>query len=294
MSLKKLPLRRIIVPMQPENPSIPSLTPYRIREFRKMIHAWYRENGRSFPWRETSDTYAVLISEIMLQQTQTDRVIGKYSEFLERFPDISALARAELRDILGSWQGLGYNRRAIALKKCAETIADVYGGNLPRSVEALQRLPGIGPYTARAVAAFAFNMPVVFIETNIRAVFIHHFFSDRERIKDNELLPLVADTLDTDSPRSWYNALMDYGVMLKRSHKNPGRRSSHHVIQAPFPGSNRELRSRILKAILGKPSLTEETLTVLMGGDAEKVRINLVQMEKEGFITRRRGCYSIS
>jgi A/G-specific adenine glycosylase len=286
-------IRRIIMHMQSDHPSEPALTSSQAREFRDMILSWYRDNGRRLPWRETSDPYAILISETMLQQTQADRVIGKYTEFIGLFPDFAALADAALRDILISWQGLGYNRRAIAVKKCAETVIDNYGGYLPSSIKALQALPGIGPYTARAIAAFAFNMPTVFIETNIRTVFIHHFFGDRKGITDTELHPLVAETLDTDNPRGWYNALMDYGVMLKRTHKNPGRRSSHHVLQAPFLGSNRELRSRILKAILDAPCLTEEQLVSLMGGDAEKVSNNLVQMEKEGFIGKRRGGFVI-
>ena len=287
MSLKMTTIRRIITNMKADNPSETALTSCQIRKFRLMIHSWYRENGRRLPWRETIDPYAILISEIMLQQTQADRVIGKYTEFLQLYPDFTALAHAELRDILSAWQGLGYNRRALAVKKCAETVVAVYGGSLPPSIKALQALPGIGPYTANAIAAFAFNMPTVFIETNIRTVFIHVFFGDRQAITDADLLPLVAETLDTDNPRDWYNALMDYGAMLKKSTKNPGRRSSHHVLQSPFRGSNRELRSRMLKAILDAQCLTEEQLVSLMGSDAEKVQNNLVQMEKEGFIAKR-------
>jgi A/G-specific adenine glycosylase len=283
----------MIMIMQSDHPPEQALPPRQAWEFRELILSWYRVNGRRLPWRETSDPYAILISEIMLQQTQADRVIGKYTGFLQLFPDFTTLAHAALRDVLSSWQGLGYNRRAIAVKKCAETVVDIHGGNLPSSVEALQNLSGIGPYTARAIAAFAFNMPTVFIETNIRTVFIHHFFGDREGIKDAELLPLVAETLVTDNPRGWYNALMDYGAMLKRSHENPGRRSSHHLLQAPFRGSNRELRSRILKAILNDPCLTEEQLISLLGSDAEKVSNNLVQMEKEGFIGKRRNRFVI-
>ena len=117
MSLKMTTIRRIIKPMKADNTSEPALTTCQIRNFRLMIHSWYRDNGRRLPWRETIDPYAILISEIMLQQTQADRVIGNYTEFLQLFPDFTALAHAELRDVLSAWQGLGYNRRDIAVKK---------------------------------------------------------------------------------------------------------------------------------------------------------------------------------
>jgi A/G-specific adenine glycosylase len=266
---------------------------HQVAEFREMVTAWYRANARPLPWRDTSDPYAILVSEIMLQQTQVDRVIGKYTSFLALFPDFSALAGVTLQEVLGAWQGLGYNRRAIALKRCANAVMENHDGVLPGSVEALQALPGIGPYTARAIGAFAFGLPTVFIETNIRAVFIHHFFGDRERVKDSEILPLVTATLDRTSPRDWYHALMDYGVMLKKSHNNPARRSAHHVRQAPFRGSNRELRGRILKAIIATPRLSEEEITTLLGVAEEKVRMNLAQMEKEGFIGKERGRFVI-
>jgi A/G-specific adenine glycosylase len=275
------------------HPRITVMAEQQVAEFRERVTSWYRANARTLPWRDTIDPYAILVSEIMLQQTQVDRVIGKYATFLDLFPDFAALARARLQSVLNAWQGLGYNRRAISLKRCAEAVMENYDGVLPWSVEALQALPGIGPYTARAIGAFAFELPTVFIETNIRAVFIHHFFGEREGIRDTEILPLVAATLDNTSPRDWYNALMDYGVMLKKSHNNPTRRSAHHVRQAPFRGSNRELRSRILKALIATPRLTEDEVTTILGADAGKVRMNLAQMEKEGFLEKQRGRFAI-
>ena len=269
------------------------LTVHQVAEFREIIYARYRTTARPLPWRVTSDPYAILVSEIMLQQTQVDRVIGKYVAFLTLFPDFAALAQATLQEVLGAWQGLGYNRRALALKQCAETVMNNHDGTLPCSIEALQALPGIGPYSARAIAAFAFGLPTVFIETNIRAVFIHHFLENRQGVKDSEILPLVAATLDRTNPRDWYNALMDYGVMLKKSHDNPARRSAHHVRQTPFRGSNRELRSRILKALLATPCLTGEEIIALLGADAEKVRLNMAQLEKEGFIRKQHGRFAI-
>jgi A/G-specific adenine glycosylase len=264
-----------------------------VAEFRAEVSCWYRVNARQLPWRTTRDPYAILVSEVMLQQTQVDRVIGKYGEFLDRFPDVISLARAPLQEVLETWQGLGYNRRAISLKRCAEAIVRDHGGFFPRSVDGLQALPGIGPYTARAVAAFAYNQPTVFIETNIRAVFIHHFFADREAITDKEILPFVTAALDRDNPRDWYNALMDYGVMLKKEHRNPARRSAHHVRQAPFRGSNRELRSRILRALLDTPHLTAEGIAELLDAEIGPVQQNLAQMEKEGLIGKEGGSYLI-
>ena len=296
--MKKEAIPLIITACAPCHPYPPPprntvLTPRQATVFREAVHTWFKANRRTLPWRVTVDPYAILVSEIMLQQTQVDRVIGKYAAFLALFPDFAALARAPLQEVLAAWQGLGYNRRAIALKKCAEAVMSSHGGLLPESVEALQTLPGIGPYTARAIAAFAFGLPTVFIETNIRAVFIHHFFADRQGVKDSEILPLVAATLDRADPRDWYNALMDYGVMLKKAHKNPARRSAHHVRQTPFRGSNRELRSRIVKALLAAPALTEEAIIALVHADAEKVRLNLAQLEKEGFIRKQRGRFVI-
>ena len=164
------------------------------------------------PWRTTRDPYSILVSEIMLQQTQVERVKTKYTEFLAAFPTIESLASSLLTDVLRTWQGLGYNRRAIALKRCAEEIVSRYSGQFPRDTAELETLPGIGPYTARAVAAFAFGMAEPLIETNIRTVFIHFFFHGRDRVSDREIMPLVARTLDRHNPREWYYALMDFGV----------------------------------------------------------------------------------
>ncbi len=258
-----------------------------------MVRAWYRANGRPLPWRETRDPYAILVSEIMLQQTQVDRVRSKYAEFLGLFPDFTTLARAPLEAVLAAWQGLGYNRRAIALKKCAETVVERWGGTLPTAVESLESMPGIGPYTARAIAAFAFGRSTVFIETNIRTVFIHSFFHDRQGVHDREIVPLVAQTLDRRNPRDWYYALMDYGVTLKKAHANPGRRSVHHTRQPPFKGSNRELRSQILRAVLATPGITEAELVEALAAEPEKVRANLLRMEREGFVAEENGTLSV-
>lgn len=257
------------------------------RLLRGIVYDHYRRHGRSLPWRETRDPYAILVSEVMLQQTQVERVTEKYREFLARFPDFAALAAAPLQEVLACWQGLGYNRRAVSLKRCAEAVSERFGGQLPPSPEELRTLPGIGPYTAAAVAAFAFDLPAVFIETNIRSVFLHLLFPDAEKVHDRELLPLVATALDRDHPREWYSALMDYGAFLKREHPNPSRRSAHHARQSPFAGSNRQLRGRILATLLDRPGMTARELEASLGREAALIEALLGRLKAEGFLVVR-------
>ncbi len=264
------------------------LTPQRIKLFQQRIYAHYRKNKRALPWRRTHDPYKILLSELMLQQTQVKRVIEKYREFLRRFPSIESMASAPLRAILEAWQGLGYNRRALALKRLAVIIVDRHGGRIPREIEALKALPGVGAATAAAVCAFAFDRPVVFIETNIRSVFIHFFFQDREAVKDSDILPLIAQTLDAKRPRQWYYALMDYGVMLKERQPNPGRRSAHYTKQSPFEGSLRQVRGMILRTLVKQPAISEPALVKAINRDAMMVRQALKQLRTEGFIVKKR------
>jgi A/G-specific adenine glycosylase len=264
------------------------LTPQRIRRFRQRIYAHYRKNKRALPWRRTHDPYKILVSELMLQQTQVKRVMEKYREFLRRFPTIASLAHAPLRAILEQWQGLGYNRRALSLKRLAVIVMERYGGRIPRTSEALKALPGVGAATAGAVCAFAFDKPVIFIETNIRSVFIHFFFRNREGVKDSEILPLIAQTLDTLKPRDWYYALMDYGAALKERHPNPGRRSAHYARQSPFAGSLRQVRGMILRSLVKQPGISEPALVKAINRDAVMVRKALKQLCTEGFIVKKR------
>jgi A/G-specific adenine glycosylase len=267
-----------------------------VTTFRRAVYRHFRANPRPMPWRETRDPYHILVSEIMLQQTQVERVRSKYAQFLEAFPTVGHLAKAPLEELLRLWQGLGYNRRAIALKRCAEQIHTEYGGRFPATIPLLESLPGIGPYTARAVAAFAFGVPEPFIETNIRTVFLHFFFHGHDGVTDRRLMPLVGATLDRRDPRHWYYALMDYGAMLKQLHPNPSRRSSHHVRQSPFKGSNRELRSRMLRTIMDRPGVTADMLVGLLAVERGAVERNLVALAREGFVEQRgdgfgiRGC----
>ena len=270
-----------------------SLTPSQIRSFQKRVYNYYDSHGRDLPWRKRVTSYRVLVSEIMLQQTQVDRVIEKYKEFLAAFPDLPALAKAPLPKLLKLWSGLGYNRRALSLKALAQVVVSEHKGRLPYDPDILRTLPGIGPYTAGAIAAFAFNRPVVFMDTNIRRVYIHEFLHDRRNIHDDDLVPLIRQTLDAKDPRKWYNALMDYGAMLKREEVNPNTRSAHYTRQSPFENSNRQVRGKVLNILVKGPPLTAERIVKAAGMDAERVKKNLEQLAREGFIVKRRGRYLI-
>jgi len=262
------------------------LTKQTVKLFQKIIYNYYHEYGRQFSWRETDDPYHILVSEIMLQQTQTSRVAKKYRQFIDAFPNFDALAKASLREVLELWHGLGYNRRAKALKETANIVVEEFKGELPSSPDVLIKFPGIGEYTASAVATFAFNKPTRFIETNIRSVFIHFFFNNRNDVKDAEIFPLIEKTLDTSNPRIWYYALMDYGVLLKKRYKNPTRRSAQYRKQKSFKGSNREIRGMILKALLREVSLSESELINKLGVESEKVKRSLKQLQKEGLVKK--------
>ena len=270
------------------------ITAAQIQPFQRTIWDYYRKHARTLPWRKSRNPYRILVSEIMLQQTQVERVIEKYQRFISAFPDFSSLSQASLHDILSIWQGLGYNRRAIALKQIAHEVITKYDGILPSSADILIQLPGIGKATASAIAAFAFNQPAVFIETNVRRVFIHFFFQDRDNVKDSELLPLIERALDQDNSRQWYYALMDYGVMLKKEFGNPNRKSFHYQRQAPFQGSQRQLRGLVLKVVLNAPKITETDIVKNLKKEPEKIKDVIEQLQKEGFIRKERNTYSIS
>ncbi|MGD0820078.1 MAG: A/G-specific adenine glycosylase [Desulfomonilia bacterium] len=238
------------------------------------------------PWRDTVDPYCILVSEFMLQQTQTKRVLLKYGPFIARFPDFQTLSHAGLKDVLAAWQGLGYNRRVMHLKKTAEEVMARHHDRLPETFCELIRLPGIGKATAGAILAFAFNKPVVFIETNIRRAYIYYFFKDRIDIKDSEILPLVEATLDHGNPRHWYYALMDYGAMLKKQGANPNQKSAHYTKQAPFAGSDRQVRGAIIKQLLAQGTMEEQDLISIMGIEPGRAGKIFSSLEKDGFIER--------
>jgi A/G-specific adenine glycosylase len=221
------------------------------RTFQTEVWDYYHAHGRNqLPWRVTTDAYHVAVSELMLQQTQVSRVIPKYHQFLEQFPTVQELAAAPLGDVLLAWSGLGYNRRAKFLWQTAQQVVRDYDGVFPERLDELIQLPGIGSNTAGAILAYAYDQPVVFVETNIRTVFIRHFFDDQTSgVTDKAILELVVETLDREHPREWYWALMDYGAYLKQMVGNLNRLSKTYARQSTFQGSRRQVRGQILRAL---------------------------------------------
>jgi len=277
-----------------------------IAEFVALVRERGCELYRDFSWRRTRDPYAVLVSEVMLQQTQVARVERRFDEWMAGYPTLEALAAAPLAVVLESWQGLGYNRRAIALKRAAVQRVDAAAGSpatLPSEETALRALPGIGAATAAGVRAFAFDEPSVYLETNVRTVVLHELLSDRDGVADREIVPLLAEAMQEAlrqgiSAREWYHALLDYGAHLKRVLPNPSRRSAHHARQTPFEGSRRQKRAWLLRAVItGSGDTTPELAGALSAFErargredvsAEEVRDILGALATEGFVVRRR------
>lgn len=264
-----------------------------VETFRKQIISFYNEHGRDLPWRRDFIPYHVFISEIMLQQTQVERVRNKYIEFLEFFPDFQSLAIAGMNTVYPLWQGLGYNRRALALRNAAITIVDQYKGVLPDTQEELIKLPGIGPATAASITAFAYDKPVVFLETNIRTVLIHHFFPDIDLIHDKDLFAAAEKVLDRKNPRIWYSALMDYGTVLKRELGNLSRKSVHFKKQSPFQGSNRQLRGAILKLLGETGNVSKKDLPEMFDRPHEQIIRAVDALVKEKMVGEKSGVYKL-
>lgn len=261
-------------------------------EFQTLVYSHYDSTGKGMPWRINTKPYFIVVSELMLQQTQSSRVIPKFKSFIEAFPTFENLASADFRDVLEHWDGLGYNRRAKFIHRLAKEVIERFNGELPNTRGELESLPGIGPGTSGAILAYAFNKPAAYIETNIRAVYIHHFFADQDEVDDRDILRKVEQTLDTDNPRQWYWALMDYGVYLKSTLPNPSRRSKHHTKQSKFEGSDRQLRAQILKKLLSSP-MTHTSLQKALSNDLRLERI-IASLLKERMIVERNGVLSIA
>lgn len=285
--------------------------------FRTLVRAEGVRLYRDLPWRNTRDPYGIWISEVMLQQTQVPRVLARWGAWLDRFPSVQALAQAPVADVLEEWQGMGYNRRALALKGAAEAIVAEYDGEIPQDTRRLCALPGIGPATAQGIRSFAFDLPGVYLETNVRTVFLHHFFPDVPGVPDCELVPLIQTACpagedaagdlfaiaqdENDTPRSWYYALLDYGAHLKKTVPNPSRRSSSYTRQSAFEGSRRQKRAHIVRMLLdaskcgGLLGIDEIAAGVndmeLKAGrphvERELVASILDDLEREGFCVRR-------
>lgn len=251
-------------------------------EFVECVWRYGRELYRDLPWRNVNDAYAVLVSEVMLQQTQVSRVMKYWQRWLDLFPSVDALASADTAAVLEAWQGLGYNRRALALKRACEQCSALRAGELPREVDELMALPGIGPATAAGVVAFAFNKPAVYVETNVRSVFLHELFPESEGVSDKAITPFVADTCPQDDPRAWYYALLDYGAHLKAQGLNPSRRSAHYARQSAFVGSHRQKRSFLLKQVLAAPEGVERTALALALNE-EEVAAHRPELDEAAF-----------
>jgi A/G-specific adenine glycosylase len=264
-----------------------------LQKFIATIWEYYSSNRRDFLWRKNHTPYSIVISEVMLQQTQTERVISKYQQFITTFSSFETLAQASLKEVLFVWQGLGYNRRGLALHATAQKVVNDYNGILPESPEILETFPGIGKATAGSICAFAFNKPTVFIETNIRTVFIHFFFNGLDKVKDVEIFPLVEATVDKHNAREWYYALMDYGVMLKKQLPNPSRKSAHHTQQTKFEGSDRQIRGMILKILTVQPWITFEELCNTIDREPHRIQKALFELQKEGFIYNKNDLFMI-
>ena len=281
------------------------LTPEIIQSFQKMILDYYNSHERNLPWRNEKDPYKIFISEMMLQQTQAERVVEKYFQFIQKYPDFKSLSESSLQEVLKLWKGLGYNRRAIWMKEAAKIIFIDYSGKLPSDPSTLEKLKGIGHATAREMITFSYNIPTVFIETNIRRVFIYFFFNQKSPVNDSEIISLVEKTVYKENPREWYYALMDYGVMLKKKFpsKNPNKKSKGYRKQAPFKGSNRELRGKILDIILKNPGIELENIInrikflnkeLTIRTLSEKIKNNIMKLEEEGFIVNIDGKLKVS
>ncbi len=274
--------------------------------FRRTVYAHYQTERRDLPWRRTTDPYAILVSELMLQQTQVERVLHHYQPFLDAFPTTARLAAAPLAEVLSSWSGLGYNRRAVALQRAADLVERDHGGRIPRDRDDLLRLPGVGPATSGAVLAFAFGVPVVFVETNIRRACLAELTArsllpaaaEDQPIRDALLVPLLERALDRDDPRNWYYALMDYGAALGRAARrrgaaaNPNLASADYRRQSRFAGSARQLRGAIVRALVesGAAATAGELWRVCRGVAPATTRARAArvidQLHDEGLLER--------
>lgn len=294
------------------------------QRFRKVVYSYYSRYGRhELPWRNTRSPYRIVVSEFMLQQTQVARVRGRYAQWLDLFPDFEALAAAPLREVLAAWSGLGYNRRARFLHELAKRVCEEYGGRLPADIDSLRTLPGVGEYTAAAIAAFAYEIPVACVETNIRRALIYAFFSvdvdyapqrvsaavspgwpevaegvsarrPLGRVHDREIRGVANAVLDRDEPRRWNFALMDWGAMIGANTENPNRHSAHYTRQSRFAGSRREVRGAIIRSLsqLSGASVTE--LSSINGLTSDRLESALSDLAREGLIEQKHGRWQIT
>ena len=275
-----------------------------LEEFRDRVLSQGRELYRDLPWRNTRDPYEIWISEVMLQQTQVSRVSGRWERFIGRFPSVDALAAAANADVLEEWQGMGYNRRALTLKRAADICSRSYAGSLPRGYDELVALPSIGPATAAGIRAFAFDEPGVYLETNVRAVFLDRFFPDEDKVTDARIRPLVEAACPREGVRTWYYALLDVGANLKRTQENPTRKAAAYTRQSAFEGSRRQKRAWIVREVMGLGSAPLELLSANLnaveqqagraGVDEAELQSILNDLEREGFLVKNGNLWKLS
>lgn len=262
------------------------LSNQQIQDFREVVWDYYHANARAMPWRQTHDPYAILVSELMLQQTQVGRVIPKFEAFMQVFPDVKSLAQAPLSKVLQLWSGLGYNRRAKFLWQAAKQMVEMCDGGVPDEYATLLQLSGVGPNTAGAILAYAYNQPSIFIETNIRTVYFHHFFANKsQNVNDKQLRELVEQTLDLESPREWYWALMDYGTYLKSQTGGYLSTSRHYVRQSTFEGSHRQMRGAIMKALSKQPYQQSDLRALLAASNDPRFEQALADLVAEELVS---------
>lgn len=265
-----------------------------ISSFQETIWDFFEKEGRqTLAWRKTKNSYRIWVSEIMLQQTQVSRVVEKYKSFLKKFPTIQSLAESSQANVLKEWVGLGYNRRALFLKKGAEFVVKEFQGKIPKDVSLLEKIPGIGHYTARAIATFAYNQKHVFVETNIRTVYFNHFFKNTEIVSDREILDMVEQTLPEENFREWYWALMDYGSYLKKQGKGMNTRSRHYVKQSRFEGSDRQIRSAVVRYLTQKGEVDVDDVVRGLGFDIDRTEEQIQKLLDEKMVFLEDGVLSL-
>ncbi len=237
-----------------------------IEEFQNKIFTWYKSNKRDLPWRKTSDPYAILVSEMMSQQTQLSRVIPKYLEWMQQLPTLESLSTASTDQVLRFWSGLGYNRRAIYLKNISQLVVSDYNGQFPKEYDNLITLPGIGKYTASAISCFAFNQQIVVIDTNVRKTILLTFFPYNEHhlVNDKEISHVANLLLPKRKAKIWNQALMDYAAIQLKGRKVPLKK------QPQFIYSSRYYRGMIIKLLLQKKQILRKDIGVEVGYDPKK------------------------
>ncbi|EKE40297.1 hypothetical protein ENUP19_0304G0045 [Entamoeba nuttalli] len=255
--------------------------PLKIKQMHEKILKFYEKEGRKLPWRETTDKYKILVSEVMLQQTQVTRVIEKYKSWLIRFPTIQDLAKANLADVLEEWNGLGFNSRGKRLRDLAIEVCERYNGIIPSSVDKLLNLPGIGPYTANAVLIFSENQDIATVDANIRRILIHELSLD-EKTPENILFAYANKCLPLGRSRDWHNALMDYGALVATGKKTGITAKSK---QSKFEGSRRSYRAELLRRIRkNNGSLSIENCEEVIKGTKYTLEEIIEGLEKDGIV----------